>query len=457
MSKAAQFTLAQVDEFDAVAVAEWLAVATSGRGAIDGIQAKKTDSGLPFQRLYSDRTDVIEATKRGSGRWQVAAVVDSVNATAIDSQVTRAIGLSADALWFARSVPITAIDKALVAQSAGRLPVIVDSNGPEAADDDLIDRVSFLWDPLACRLGSGGWRVAQYRADILRIAQTLKRSRSENAAFAADGRLYHEAGATPVQELAYTIATCIDHLRHLEQLDFKLDALTRRMAVVLSAGRDLFVEIAKHRAFRVLWRQLERAMGQHANGEFYAPRLHSRTSKRTKTQIDPWVNVIRSTTEAFAAATGGADVVAVGGFDEACSESSVAAERLAHTTQLILMREAQLGRVDDPGCGSGYIESTTAELARRSWALVRRIEKCGGMRQALADGMITEELDASWKARTHAIDSGELPIVGVTLFPPTGDRFGCDARVVADGELPIRRDAAVREIALRASVQDRSS
>jgi methylmalonyl-CoA mutase len=224
---------------------------------------------------------------------------------------------------------------------------------------------------------------------------------------------YHDAGAHPVQELAYALATGAHYLRCLDAAGVELQAAVDQVLFKFAIGRHLFTEIAKLRAARLLWARMARACGL----EDPSPaRIHATTSTRTLTRRDPWNNLMRVATQVFAAIAGGADAITSASFDAALGRPGTDSRRLARNTQIILAEEAHLGRVLDPAGGSYYIEWLTAELARSAWSLCQEIESGGGMAESLANGRIAEQVERSWQQRSAWVAEGVDPIIGVTDF-----------------------------------------
>jgi len=228
-------------------------------------------------------------------------------------------------------------------------------------------------------------------------------------------RAYADAGATSVHELAWAIATGVEYLRGLERAGVPPEDAARSLQFSFAVGSQFFPEIAKLRAARLLWSKAVVASG--GSPEAQAMVLHARTAAATKTQRDPWVNILRSTSESFAAVIGGADSITTSPFDEAIGLPDEGSRRIARNTQLILRDESSLNRVADPAGGSYYIEQLTLDFARAAWTEFRRIEALGGMTAALVQGDIARVLAETVAARNKAIRTRRLPIVGVSEFP----------------------------------------
>ncbi len=221
----------------------------------------------------------------------------------------------------------------------------------------------------------------------------------------------HLAGADAADELAAALSTGAAYLAALLDAGLTPAAAARQIAVRIAVGRDTFGELCKLRALRVCWGKLCAAVGAPAS-----PLVHAVASARTATARDPWVNMLRGTTEAFAAILGGADLVTPLAYDEAVGPPSPLSRRVARNTALVLREESQLGRVIDPAGGSYYLETLTDALARQAWHRFRAIEADGGLLALLADGRWRARLDAAWQARRDAVAKRKEPIVGVSEF-----------------------------------------
>jgi methylmalonyl-CoA mutase len=263
-------------------------------------------------------------------------------------------------------------------------------------------------------------------AEVVSLVTSLRQEAPGLRALLVSTRPYADAGATSVHELAWAIATGVEYLRALERAGVSPEDTARSVQFALSVGGQFFPEIARLRAARLLWSKVVAASG--GSPEAQAMVLHARTAIMTKTQRDPWVNILRATTESFAAVVGGADSVSTSPFDEALGTPDESARRIARNTQLILRDESSLNRVADPAGGSYYLEQLTGEIARAAWAELRRIEALGGMARALATGEVSRVLAETRAARDKAVRTRRLPIVGVSEFPHLG-------------ELPVRREA----------------
>jgi methylmalonyl-CoA mutase len=236
-------------------------------------------------------------------------------------------------------------------------------------------------DPIGA-MAAMGRMSASWDAMAQRMGDTLAHLTSKGfagRAFLADGRVYHEAGASEAQELAAVLATGLSYLRGLESAGHSLDAARRSLSFLLVADADEFLTVAKLRALRRLWARVEQACGL----EPKPIRLHAETAWRMTTRRDPWVNMLRSTVAAFSAGIGGADAITVLPFTAPLGLPDAFARRVARNTQAILLDESNLARVADPAAGAGGFEALTDALCEKAWGLFQEIEREGGILESL--------------------------------------------------------------------------
>lgn len=226
---------------------------------------------------------------------------------------------------------------------------------------------------------------------------------------------YHDAGAHAVQELAMAAATGLEALRRLEASGLDLETAALQIQFAFAVGQDLFVELAKLRAARMMWARVVEASGCSPSAQRMV--LHARGSFRVLTACDPWVNLLRITLQGFTAAAGGADSLCTPSFDEVLGPADEFSRRLARNAQIILAEEAHLGRVIDPAGGSWYIETLTRQLAQSAWSLFQEIEQRGGAGVALQSGWIQEQVAAVAAQRRQSVAKRKEPITGVSEFP----------------------------------------
>jgi methylmalonyl-CoA mutase len=228
---------------------------------------------------------------------------------------------------------------------------------------------------------------------------------------------YHmeEAGATSVQELAFTLADGLEYVRAALSRGLDIDEFAPRLSFFFGIGMNFFMEIAKLRAARLLWARLVEPFGP-KNPASLALRTHCQTSGVSLTEQSPHNNIIRTTIEALAAVLGGTQSLHTNSFDEALALPTPFSMGIARNTQLILAEETGIAHVIDPLGGSYYVESLTHSIATAAMALIDEVEKLGGMTRAVESGMPKLRIEAAAARRQAAIDRGEEVIVGVNKY-----------------------------------------
>jgi methylmalonyl-CoA mutase len=251
---------------------------------------------------------------------------------------------------------------------------------------------------------------------------------------------YHmqEAGATLVQELAFTLADGREYVRAAIERGLDVDAFAPRLSFFFAIGMNFFMEAAKLRAARLLWhRIMEEFEPQKPQSSML--RTHCQTSGVSLQEQDPYNNVIRTAYEAMSAVLGGTQSLHTNSFDEAVALPTEFSARIARNTQLILQNETGLTNVVDPLAGSYYVESLTDQMATQAWALIEEVETLGGMTKAVADGMPKLRIEEAAAKRQAMVDRGDAVVVGVNKFQPEEDVM-IDARVVDNSAV---RDAQI--------------
>jgi methylmalonyl-CoA mutase len=228
---------------------------------------------------------------------------------------------------------------------------------------------------------------------------------------------YHmqEAGATAVQELAFTLADGLDYVRAALGRGLAVDEFAPRLSFFFAIGMNFFMEVAKLRAARFLWAKLMRGFDP-KNPASLALRTHCQTSGVSLTEQDPYNNVIRTTIEAMAAVLGGTQSLHTNALDEALALPTPFSARIARNTQLILAEETGIARTVDPLGGSYYVEALTASLAAEAEKLIGEVEALGGMTRAVEAGMPKMRIEEAAARRQARIDRGEEVIVGVNKY-----------------------------------------
>jgi methylmalonyl-CoA mutase len=260
----------------------------------------------------------------------------------------------------------------------------------------------------------------------------------------------HEAGATAVQELAFTLADGMAYVRAALARGLSIDAFAGRLSFFFGIGMNFFMEVAKLRAARMLWSRIIAGFGGSERSQML--RTHCQTSGVSLQEQDPYNNVIRTTIEAMAATLGGTQSLHTNSLDEAVALPTDFSARIARNTQLVLQVETGMTHVVDPLGGSFYVEALTKELADRAWELIEQVESLGGMTHAVESGMPKEHIERAAAARQARVDRGEDVIVGVNKYVNPNDQpidiLDIDnARVRADQIRRIEKTRAERDSA----------
>ncbi len=275
--------------------------------------------------------------------------------------------------------------------------------------------LSFGIDPAAIFAGTGRLRMS-----IEALQASMPQSLAHFFALGvpgtlleADGRVYHNAGATEAQELGIMVASAVSYLRMFEEARQALIYAAPHIGFALSVDQDQFLSIAKIRALRRLWGRVLEACAIPPS----VASIHAETSYRMMTARDPETNILRTTIACFSAAVGGADSIAILPHTIAHGLPADFARRVARNTQLIMARESHLDHVADPAFGSGGVEMLTEALCDAAWREFTQIEAEGGVLASLRDGHIQRRVNAARTDRTRAYEAGERAIVGTTLHP----------------------------------------
>jgi methylmalonyl-CoA mutase len=254
-------------------------------------------------------------------------------------------------------------------------------------------------------------------ADI--IAYTAKNMPKFNS-ISISGYHMQEAGATQVQELAYTLADGMEYVRAAKATGLDVDAFAGRLSFFFAIGMNFFMEVAKLRAARTLWARIMRDFGA-KDPRSMMLRTHCQTSGVSLTEKDPYNNVIRTTVEAMAAAFGGTQSLHTNALDEAIALPTDFSARIARNTQLVLQAETGITKVVDPLGGSYYVEALTRELEEAAWSLIEEVEALGGMTAAVEQGLPKQRIEEASAARQARVDKGEDVVVGVNRYRPPVD------------------------------------
>jgi methylmalonyl-CoA mutase len=269
----------------------------------------------------------------------------------------------------------------------------------------------------------------------------------------------HEAGATAVQELAFTIADGKEYAIRAIESGLDIDAFAGRLSFFFGIGMNFFMEVSKLRAARTLWHRVMDGLGA-KDERSKMLRTHCQTSGVSLQEQDPYNNVVRTTIEAMAATFGGTQSLHTNALDEAIALPTEFSARIARNTQIILAEETGITKVVDPLGGSYYVEALTAELVDQAWKIIGEVDALGGMTKAVASGMPKRLIEEAAAARQARVDKGEDVIVGVNKYKLATedqlDTMEVDNDLVRQGQLArlakmrSERDEAACQAALKA-------
>lgn len=273
------------------------------------------------------------------------------------------------------------------------------------------------FDPLSYLTRKGNWNESE--EDDFGVLEKLIRFAESNLpnykVLGINGYFLHNAGASLVQELGYSLAMAADYLARLTKAGISADSISQHMQFNLGVGPNYFMEIAKLRATRYLWAKLVETYPLKSADSKKAD-IHSITSEWNQTIYDPYVNVLRATTESMAAVIGGTNALTVRPFTFSYKPTSKFSGRIARNIQIILKEEAYLGKVSDPAAGSYYIENITEAIIEEAWNLVLKVEEAGGYLEALKKGIVQDDIESTVEKRKKLIATRRESLVGTNQF-----------------------------------------
>lgn len=407
--------------------AAWQAMATRSGVAVESLTAH-TDDGLPVGPIYPAGDEPPLAARFPGAPWAVYQRIDTGDPDAVKAEARAALsgGATGIALVFAdctaahgTGLTTTEVDWAgvILAVLTAGADLRIEA-GPTTAR--LIEqwlptavaantgRLSLAYDPVAT-LTANGYAVTPPKVDLdglVALGTAMDAAGLAGETMIVDGRPWHDAGASEAQELAAVVSSVLAYLRHSDSRGIDLARAADRLGIMLTADCDQFLTIAKFRAARLLFGRLMELIQLDSR----AFRVGAQTSWRMMCRRDPYLNLLRTTTATLAAATGGADSITVLPFDLGTDSF---ADRMARNVQTVSRDEAALGRVADPGAGSGAIESLTNDLAAVAWAEFQSLEAEGGLLASVRAGAIQDRIAAIAAKRRDKIARREIEIVGV--------------------------------------------
>ncbi|MGA3335193.1 MAG: methylmalonyl-CoA mutase family protein [Terracidiphilus sp.] len=350
---------------------------------------------------------------RATGDWQIREEIDASNAEEANRAAFAAVAAGAEGIAFSGFLVRSSGELSSLLANLDEVQVHFE-RGDERLIRLLLEQLGKRPRAAGISTGCDALESVEFAADAIHAAP------AGFVPFTIHGEAFEEAGGTAVEEVGFALAAGVDFLAAIEERGAAVDGAAAAIEFSFAIGSNYFFQIAKLRAFRMVWAQAVKSFGgSHAGAR---ARIAARTSRWNKTVYDPHVNILRSTTEAMAAVLGGADAVIVAPFDACYRQPDEASRRLARNTQLLLKHEAWLGRVADTAGGSYYVEALTDFLARESWKRMQQIEAQGGYRKAQAEGAIVQALERSLAAREQAVATRRRVLTGTNQYANPAER-----------------------------------
>ncbi|MEM8531372.1 MAG: methylmalonyl-CoA mutase family protein [Chloroflexota bacterium] len=424
------------------------------RGATPaGAQAHPRDIAQTVR--YGDPTEWNKALQHDLAHGQTAIELtpDTATRTGRDPDQTAAPEVGIDGLSF---TSVADLEQALDGINTTQTPLVIDAGATSLPITALLIalasqrgqttadlRGGVTADPLGMLASTGTLPLTLEEAynDMAQVTTWASTQAPQLFTIGVNSHVYHESGGSAVQELAFVLATAVAYLRAMQQRNLTVDVVAPRMRFGFSMSGHVFMEVAKLRAARLLWTKVVEAF----DGDTTAQTMttHVKTALRNKTVYDPYVNMLRTTMEAFAGSISGCTSLQVGCFDEVIRPPDEFARRMARNTQLVLRDESHLDQVIDPAGGSWYIEALTDTVARKAWALFQEVERQGGMAKALEAGFPQQQIAEVVTRRDANLATRKDVLVGTNMYANISEKPLEAHPLDADAIYQRRRDAIV--------------
>lgn len=385
--------------------------------------------GLAIRPLYSaaNGAGALSAPRASDaeGRaWDLRAIVEGDDPAAVNAAALAELRNGAASLLLSGGVLSDSepLGRALDGVALELAPVALDAgiDGPDAANALAVvakgsprARLLFHMDPISAfaRTGASPRPIEDHVTLAANTAARHAGAYPEARFFLASGQVVHEAGGSIAQSLAFALASAVRYVRAAMEAGLDRDRALDGVVLGLAVDQQYFDGLCALRALRLMWANVSRAFGAETPAV-----IEARSSRRMLSRRDPWPNLLRLTAAGFAGGVGGADAVVLDGFTRARGRPDAFARRQARNTQLVLMEEASLGRVDDPAAGSWFLDHRTRDLAQAAWAELQWVESEGGVVEALKAGLIQPRVARARAQVQAALKEGAAQIVGVTKF-----------------------------------------
>ena len=389
--------------------------------------------GIKFLGSQAGEFPYVRGT-RAHNRWRVHQTVSVVCPKEANAEALKILNAGVDSLGFCiASEAFTAADLDTLLGEICIPAVQLTFCGQKTADvaelvlakiekegiakEDV--RIAFCIDPLVKGLSTkGDFCSPNGEKCFARIAELIRKTKEYKhiRVVTVSGQIFGNSGSTIVEELAFVLSAGHDYLVRLMDAGLTIEEAARKLRFSFSVSSNYFMEIAKFRAARMLWANIVKGYNPEKNCACKM-QIHAETSKWNQTVYDPYVNMLRGTTEAMSAAIGGVYSLEVTPFDASFENPTEFSKRIARNVELLLKHESHFDQVVDPAGGSYYIENLTQSLAAEAWKLFLEIEEKGGYAEAYKAGFIKERVEASAAAKDKAIATRRQTLLGANQFP----------------------------------------
>jgi len=380
-------------------------------GSYPFLRGNKKDSNNWEIRHDIDITDIEEANKIA-----VTAITKGANGVGFDaknvktqnqmSQLLRGIDIEKTSIHFLSSESYIETAKLFINEAKNRNVDTANING------------SLNFDPIGYYVLHGDF-YNNFDENISEAVSLIKLISDKLPLFkviTVNGQHFHNAGANIVQVLPYTLAAANEYLANLTERGLSIDMIASKMHFVFAISANYFMEIAKLRVARMLWAKIVEQYHPEEEKSMQMT-IHTTSSLWNKTLFDPYVNMLRNTTEAMSAIIGGTDSMTVTPFNSVYSRPDEFSRRISQNVQLLLKEESYLNKIVDPSAGSYYLETLTDEIAKVSWQVFQFIEDEGGFIKQFKTGYIHNEINKVCKQRDKDIATRKISILGTNQFP----------------------------------------
>ena len=389
--------------------------------------------GIKFLGSQAGEFPYVRGT-RAHNRWRVHQTVSVVCPKEANAEALKILNAGVDSLGFCiASEAFTAADLDTLLGEICIPAVQLTFCGQKTADvaelvlakiekegiakEDV--RIAFCIDPLVKGLSTkGDFCSPNGEKCFARIAELIRKTKEYKhiRVVTVSGQIFGNSGSTIVEELAFVLSAGHDYLVRLMDAGLTIEEAARKLRFSFSVSSNYFMEIAKFRAARMLWANIVKGYNPEKNCACKM-QIHAETSKWNQTVYDPYVNMLRGTTEAMSAAIGGVYSLEVTPFDASFENPTEFSKRIAHNVELLLKHESHFDQVVDPAGGSYYIENLTQSIAAEAWKLFLEIEEKGGYTEAYKAGFIAERIKASAAAKDKNIATRRQILLGANQYP----------------------------------------